>query len=145
MCVFFLMCDNFASYSGGRVDLEKISGASKIIRQKSIKIPFAGKPQDFCSLFHHFIEADGTQYLLSKSVDHKDAPLDDEYNRSEIVFAVNIFKPLEEDVSKTQYTSISHMRYVGLSPMLVWNSCYQGAVRCLKELKEALPKIDSKQ
>jgi hypothetical protein len=123
-------------YSAGRIDVEMLGEGSKIVWNKT-KIPFSVKPYDFCTLMHAVHDTDTRcTMILSKAADHKKVPIHKDFSRSEIIFGLNILRPCATDSSKTDFTSINHVRYHGIPSFFAWRSGYGGTVSYLKQLKE---------
>ncbi|RYH12578.1 hypothetical protein EON65_37895 [archaeon] len=124
-------------YSAGRTDVETISPSTKIVWNRT-KIPYAIKPYDFCTLMHLMRDTDNSKciVILSKSVVHDKVPESDDYSRSEIIFGMNVLMPCSSDHTKTDMTSINHVKYKGIPPFFVSRSALPGTVGYLKRLKE---------
>lgn len=129
----------FNQYSAGRSDVEIISPLSKIVWNRT-KVPLAMKPYDFCSLIHVFKDKNNERTLIiSKGTNHIKAPLTKDFSRSEIIFSMNILTPSKSDKSKTDFTTINHVRYAGTMPYLASKTGFQGTVNYLKQLKTMSP------
>jgi hypothetical protein len=126
----------YNKYSGGRDDVVTFGNNTKIVWNRT-KIPFAIKPYDFCTLMHMEVAKSST-YIVSKAVQCPDVPPHPDYSRSEVIFGLNILTPLKDDNSKTEFMTISHVRYKGIHPFLAWRSALQGSLTYFKSLKEAI-------
>ncbi len=158
---------DYNRYSGGRNDIEILSSNTKIVWNKS-KIPYAIKPYDFSTLIHTYqlpITSTATSssssslfpllqshshskhpiiVILSTAVKHEKIPVHKDFARSEVFFAMNILSPNHLNSSRTDFTTISHVKYAGTLPLLVWRSGAQGTIQYLRSLKEAAQRHQNK-
>jgi hypothetical protein len=125
----------------GRDDIQVVDKTLKIVWNKT-KIPFSAA-HDFCTVMHSRSNPFGTKdskILVSKSVVHDYAPETENFTRSRILFGVNILTPCRENRQKTEFISISHIKYTGIHPYIVYKSAYQGVIGYTKKLKDLCSK-----
>jgi len=122
-------------YSAGRTDMLKIDDATKMVWART-KIPYSIKPYDFCTLMQVFKLNNGGIMIISKGIEHELVPKHSDYCRSEIYFGVNFLYPLPDDPNRTDFTSISHVRYAGLHPYIASKTVYSATINYLRQLKD---------
>jgi hypothetical protein len=126
-------------YSAGRTDVLKIDESTKMVWART-KIPYSIKPYDFCTLMQVFKLNNGGIMIISKGVEHELVPKHRDYCRSEIYFGVNFLHPLPDDPNRTDFTSISHVRYAGLHPYIASKTVYSATLNYLNQLKDVFTK-----
>lgn len=130
----------FNKYSGGRIDVHHIGKNTKIVWNRT-KIPLAIKPYDFCTLMHAVDDEDnGEAMIISKGIEDPRVPIKSDFSRSEVIFALQVLCPSKHDESKTEFTTISHVKYAGTHPFLAWRSAFQGSVSYFRHLKSTIKK-----
>lgn len=122
-------------FSAGRNDVLKINEFTKLVWSRT-KIPYSIKPYDFSTLMQVLKLNDGGIMIISKGIDHELVPKHQDYCRSEIYIGVNYLYPLPDDPNRTDFTSISHVRYAGLHPYIASKTVYSATMNYLKQLKE---------
>eukprot|EP01041_Mallomonas_annulata_P013275 gene13275-28107_t len=124
-------------YSAGREDVITLGPCTKIVWNR-VKAPISYKPHDFCSVMHVHRSSDGTVMVITKGVEHPLVPRNREHVRSEIIFGLNVLRPVLNDPSKTEFTAISHVKYSSLHPYIVSKGALQGTVNFIRSLKSAV-------
>jgi len=122
-------------FSAGRNDVLKINEFTKLVWSRT-KIPYSIKPYDFSTLMQVLKLNNGGIMIISKGIDHELVPKHQDYCRSEIYIGVNYLHPLPDDPNRTDFTSISHVRYAGLHPYIASKTVYSATINYLKQLKE---------
>ena len=79
--------------------------------------------------------------IVSKSVDHPQIPESDEFSRSETFLGLSLLKPLPEDPTKTEITTINHVRVGGLPPILASRNFFHGSVGYFNQLKDVVSSL----
>lgn len=129
-------------YSCGRDDVEILDADTKIVWNR-VKSPIGPRSHDFCSIMHVQRLEDGSALMITKAVEHPSVPRNNAHIRSEILYGINIIRPLPSDPSKTEITSISQNRYSNLHPYIASKGAVQGTVSFLKQVKSALCQSES--
>jgi len=136
-------------YSMGRQDISHMGPNTKVVWNR-VSSSLAPKPHDFCSLMHQHRAADGSLLLITKAVTHPLVQPNSQHTRSEIIFSLNILRPIPSAVSstatstsrsssrfQTQFTSISHVKYGNIHPYIASKGAFHGTVNFINNLKLA--------
>jgi hypothetical protein len=135
----------YNKYSGGRDDVVTVGPQSKIVWSRT-NIPFTIKSYDFSTLMHLERNAvDNTVLIVSRGVRCPQVPIHSDYSRSEIIFGLNILTPSKNDNQKTDFETISHVRYAGTHPFIASKSALQGALTYFRSLKAAIKDVHSQK
>ena len=79
--------------------------------------------------------------VVSKSIDHPLIPVRQDFFRSETFLAMSLLKPLKNDPSKTEITTINHIKIGGVHPMLASRNFYHSSVGYFKQLNSVLREV----
>eukprot|EP01038_Epipyxis_sp_PR26KG_P012785 gene12785-17141_t len=127
------------TFSAGRTDAHIIDPNTKIVWNRT-KSSFGVKPYDFCTLMHYFKDPKSSfTMIISKATVHEKVQKHKEFNRAEVLMGINILVPCKSDSTKTEFTSISHVKFANIPPFLAARSSYQGTMNYMLQLKKLAP------
>ncbi len=128
-----------------KLDVHHIDKNTKITWNKT-KAPFNIKPFDFCTIVHcHKDCSKNIIYIISKGVIHEKVPIHKDFVRADTIFGLNILQQSPIDRRKTEFTSISHVKYTGTPPVFAWKNGFSGTISYIKYLKETCAQLYSKK
>lgn len=120
----------------GRTDVQFLGDDRTKVVWNRLKNPIGSKGFDFCTLIHCSQVPDGTIIIMTKNIQHPAVPKNHKFQRSEIIFGINILRPLTDTI--TDFTSISHIKYTGVHPFLISRNFLQGTVDFVNGLQSVI-------